>query len=117
MAILPQSARFGDRQQPLKVTEELYDIYDYAEFVVGNGVSDYDVAANQSALFANCKSAWLAVIEYNKNISIKFNDTSMPAITCGYDTSPREWRNILKIKNMFITNNSGAVVTLKVLLV
>ena len=117
MARLNQSARFGDRQMPLKVSQELYDVYDYAEFVVGTGVTDYNVLANQSALFKNCKSAWLVLMEYNKDISIKFNNTDMPAIACGYETSPREWRDVFKVSNIFITNNSGATATIGILLV
>ena len=117
MAGLPQSARFSDKMVPQKVSAPLYESYDYAEFVVGDGVSDYDVVANQSALFKNAKVAWLAVIEYNKTISIKFNSTAMPSIGCNYATSPREFRNILKITNIYITNASGAAATVKVLLV
>ena len=117
MAKLPQAQRFSDKSAPVKMVQELYDIYDYAEFVVGNGISDYNVALNQSDLFKNCKQAWLVVIDHSKDISIKFNDVSMPAISCGYETSPREWRDILKVSNMFITNNSGASATIKVILV
>lgn len=117
MSNLPQSKRFSNRQDAVKTVNDLYDVYDFAEFIVGTGITDYDVKTNQSNLFKNCPAASLVVIEYDKNINVKFNSTSMPSISCGYETSPREWRDILKVTNLFITNNSGGSATIKVILV
>jgi hypothetical protein len=117
MSNLPQSSRFGDRSTPLKTAPDLYDVYDYAEFTVGTGITDYDVRTNQSALFKNCSTAWLALITFNKNISVKFNSTDMPAIALDYGISPAEWKDIFKITNIYITNASGANATIKILLV
>jgi hypothetical protein len=117
MSRLPQSARFNDVSDAIKTAPQLYDIYDYAEFTVGNGVSDYDVRTNQSSLFKNCSSAWLVQLSFNKNISVKFNSTDMPSISLGYEVSPAEWRDILKVTNIYITNSSGSSVIVKALLV
>jgi hypothetical protein len=116
MSKLPQSARFGDRANPVKTAPELYDVYDYAEFTIATGITDYDVRANQSKLFKNCGTALLAVFEYNKNISVKFNSTALEAINFDYGLSPKEW-SILKITDIYITNASGANVTIGITLV
>ena len=112
-----KGARFNDSFNPLKVVEEVYQTYDWAEFTIATGTTDYDVAANQSAMFSNVKNAWLAIIHVDQDVTIRFNDTTLPAINHLSALSPWEWRNVFKITNIYITNNSGSTVNVKILLV
>ena len=114
---LPQTARFSDHSHPIKMVSQLYETYDFDEFTVATGITDYDVKTQRSAMFYNIKNAWLMILEYNKDISIKFNSTDMPAMSISMETSPREYRDIFKMTNLYITNASGATVTVRILLV
>ena len=111
-----KGARFSDSLHPLKVADQLYDTYDWDEFTVANGTTNYDVSAQQSAMFSNVPRAWLAIIDSDQDVTIRFNSTDNPAINHEVIKAPWEWRNILEITNMYITNNSGSTVNIKVFL-
>jgi hypothetical protein len=110
--------RHGNRQFPIKVAEELYEAYDYVpSFAVADATTDYDLKAQQAASFKNVPTVWLVQIYTDQDISIKFNSTANPAISLGAGESPFEFRNILRIKNIYITNASGETANIKVMLV
>lgn len=92
--------------------------YDFAQFNLNTGTSDYDVKSNQSALFQNIIVAKKCFIWSNQNISFKFNSTIYTAIPLdiGNGESPYEGKDIFLVKNIFITNASGSTATIKILL-
>ena len=89
--------------------------YDWATFNLSTGQSDYDVKANQSALFDNVTVARNIIIFFNKQISIKFNSTLMPAATLPISRSPFQLPYFfLDVKNIYLTNNSGETVGVEI---
>ena len=112
-----RGARFADQLNPVKDANEIYDTYDFASFIVADSTTDYDVKANQSALFKNAPRASGVMIWHDQDISIKFNVDTMPAITHEAVNSPHEWFNKLEVTNIFITNASGSTVNIKIFLV
>jgi hypothetical protein len=110
--------RHSNRQFPIKVVDELYDTYDFVNsFIVANGTSDYDLKTQQAAAFKNLSRAWLVIIWTDQDLSIKFNSSSNPAIAIPMVNSPMEFRNILQVSNIYITNASGSAANIKVMLV
>lgn len=93
------------------------DAYDYAVFTIPTATTDYDLKANVAALFNNIKNAKGIVIKLDQNISIKLNNTALPAIPCTISQAPFEFLNKKIIRNAYITNNSGSTVNIEVLLV
>jgi hypothetical protein len=110
--------RHSNRQFPLKVADELYDIYDFVNsFTVADATTDYDLKAQQSTAFKNLSKAWLVIIWTDQDISIKFNATTNPSIAIPAGESPFEFRNIIQVSNIFISNASGSTANIKVMLV
>lgn len=93
-------------------------IYDYATFVLADGQTDYDVKANQAALFNNIPDANVQYIWSTYNISFKFNRTANPAIPLdvGNGESPFEGKGFVMCNNIYLTNASGSDATIKILL-
>ena len=106
----------GDPLNPLKVVDYLPNIYDWASFTVTTGTTNYDVLTNVTNLFKNVKNARRILIWHNQDISVRFNNTAYPAITHEAVYEPHEWNDILKVSNIYITNSSGATVTVKIFL-
>ena len=89
--------------------------YEYATFVVDHETEDYDVKANQSALFGGSTSRVrsntnstrrVARITTTQTIGLKFNDVEMPAIDMTSSENP--WVEVnLNLNNIYISNNSG----------
>jgi len=112
-----RGARFADHLSPVKVADDLYDTYDYAGFNVTTGTTDYDVKANQTALFKNAARASGMILWSNYDVTIKFNATTMPGIPHSTDYEPHEWFNKLEITNIYITNASGSTAAIKIFLI
>lgn len=112
-----KGTRFSDHAIPQKMVSQLYDIYDYASFTVTDSTTDYDVADQVAALFKNVENAWLCRIDTNQDVTIKLNDDANPGIGLIAADGIYEFRDILKITNIFITNNSGSTATIKIFLV
>lgn len=93
-------------------------LYDYATFTLTNGQTDYDVKANQAALFANIPNANVQYIWSTQNISFKFNRTGNPAIPLDVQNgeSPFEGKGLIMATNIYLTNASGSNATIKILL-
>lgn len=90
-------------------------VYDYAEFSLGNGESEYDVAVDVNALFKNVPVAKNVVIFFDQEISIKFNSTLMPEATLTIDKSPfQSPPRFLDLKNIYLTNASGFASTIQI---
>lgn len=88
--------------------------YDWASFSVTNGQSDYDVKAGVAALFSNVPVAKNIVIFFDKQISIKFNSTLMPAAVMPISRSPfQSPLRFLDIKNFYLSNSSGSTATVE----
>ncbi len=98
--------------------EMINGAYDFATFTLNTGTSDYDVKSNQATLFQNIVTAKKVFIWSNQNISFKFNSTIYMAIPLdvGNGESPYEGKDILLVRNIFITNASGQTATIKILL-
>lgn len=107
-----------DNAFPLKTVDAVYDTYDFVNsFAVANATTDYDLKAQQSTAFKNVPKARLAIIWTDQDITIKFNATTNPAIAVPASESPFEFRNIIAVTNIYITNASGATANIKVMLV
>jgi hypothetical protein len=92
-------------------------VYDWATFTLSNGESDYDVSAEVATLFSNVPYAKHCVIFFNKEISVKFNNTALPAIVMGISRNPFQSPDaFLEIYNIYLTNASGSDATVEVLL-
>jgi len=110
--------RHSNSQFPIKVAEELYEIYDFVNsFTVATATTDYDLKTQQATAFKNISKAWLILIWTDQDISIKFNSTDNPAIVIPADQSPFEFRNIIQASNIYISNASGSTANIKVMLV
>ncbi len=110
--------RYADRTFAVKTVDDLYETYDFVNsFIVANSTTDYDLKIQQATAFKNLSRAWLAIIWSDQDISIKFNASTNPAIVIPADQSPFEFRNIIEISNIFITNASGNTANIKVMLV
>lgn len=106
-----------DNLDPVKTAHEIYDTYDYASFTVANGTTNYDCDTQQSALWKNVHIATGAIIWSDQDVTIRFNNTDMPAISHETVYSPHEWFDKLQITNIFITNTSGATANVRIFLV
>lgn len=93
--------------------------YDNAEFSVATGTSDYDVKANQSNLFggddANIALPYFVKIVTDQTITVKLNETTNDSITITSSMSPLVLDELIEVKRMYITNNSGNTANIKVL--
>lgn len=95
----------------------LNGIYDWAEFTLANGQTNYDVKANVATLFSNIATARKIVIWSTKNITVRFNRTTFPAIKLDAVASPMEMKELIEAKNIYLTNASGSDATIRVLLI
>lgn len=103
---------------PIKITEAIYDTYDFVNaFNVATATTDYDLDTQQADAFKNVSRAWLVLIWTDNDISIKLNSTSNPSIAVPAAESPFEFRNIISVSNIYISNASGATASIKVMLV
>lgn len=93
-------------------------VYDFAQFTLNTGTTDYNVKSNQATLFVNIPLASKVFIWSNFNISFKFNSTSNTAIPLdvGNGESPFEGRDLILATNIYLTNTSGSNATIKILL-
>jgi len=112
-----RGARFADHLNPVKVASEIYDSYDFASFTVADSTTDYDVKANQTALFKNASRASGMIIWIDQTVTIKFNSTSMPGITHDVAYEPYNWFDKIEITNIYITNASGSTVNVRIFLI
>ena len=92
----------------------LSDGYDWATFSLPDSSTNYDVKANQAALFSNIPLAGMIVIESSRNISVRFNNTAFPAVALDAGASPMELVKKLSIKNLYLTNSSGGASTIRI---
>ena len=89
--------------------------YDYKEFTLATGESDYDVSDQVLELFNRIKVASHVVIRTTQDISFKFNNANLPAISLGIGESPYQPpRNFISVSNIFLTNASGATATISI---
>jgi len=95
----------------------LNGIYDWAEFTLNTGETDYDVGANVSGLFSNIKAARKVVIETTRNISARLNSTLFPAVKIDAGSSPVEMKDLLIIRSIYLTNSSGSAATVRIWLI
>ncbi len=96
--------------------------YDYKEFTLTNGQSDYDVKTSVAELFDNITVAKRIVIKSNKTITFKFNNSNLPSIEMVVSGSTNESPfqlpdNFMDIVNIFISNASGDTATISIFLV
>ena len=97
--------------------ETLGIVYDYAQFTVTTGQTDYDVDTNVAALFSNVKVGKNISLKFDQAISVKLNSTLMSAIVLEVGDSPFQFpAKFLDIKNLYITNSSGSTVNMTVLM-
>lgn len=92
----------------------LGDSYDFVEFTLTNGQTNYNVKTNQTSLFLNIPEAGKCIIESNKNITVRFNNTAFPAVKLDAGESPMELIEKIIIRNIFMTNASGSDATIRV---
>lgn len=101
-----------------EITHKIRSFYDFASFTVTNGQTDYNVATQVATLFKNVTNARyveiIATLSGTRQVSIKFNATDNPAMTLSRTRPKREIRpphEGLEVKNIYITNASGATIT------
>lgn len=97
----------------LNVQERLNRTYDSIEFTLATGLSDYDIAANESTAFVNLKAYTTINVRSNKEISLKLNSATNPSITIEAN-KPFELDNLIEITNLFISNASGDTASIKI---
>ena len=88
--------------------------YDWAEFTLTNGASDYDVRSNIINLWKNIPSARSCIIETDYNITCKFNNTAYPAGKIDVGNSPAEFTKKLEIEDIYLSNGSGNDATIRI---
>lgn len=89
--------------------------YDYASISLTTGQTDYDVKANVAALFSNVPVGSRVIIETNQDISVRFNNTVLPAFPLTVNDSPFQLPpNYVDITNIFLSNSSGSTATVKI---
>lgn len=90
--------------------------YDNAEFSVATGTSNYDVKANQN-LFGDgdVDLPYFTRITTDQTITIKLNSTGDDSITITSSMSPFVLDEIIEVRNVYITNNSGNTANVKIL--
>lgn len=93
------------------------DSYDYVSFTLSNGQTDYDLKANQAALFNNIPNARGIIIISTQTLGIRVNNTAFPLITVTSAQMPWEFIGYKIVKNAFLSNSSGSDATVQVLLV
>lgn len=92
--------------------------YENIEFDLTNGSIDYDLDAQQSTFLAvfnqeaQPKIPTYVEIRTNFTISVRLNSTSGQSITITSTDSPYVIEGV-KVRNMFITNNSGSTAAVK----
>ncbi len=93
--------------------------YNNAEFTVANATTNYDVASNQTNLFGGSTSVvakpYFIRIITDQTITVKLNSTSNDAITITSSMSPLVLDEVIEVRNIYITNNSGATANVKIL--
>lgn len=110
--------RFAVGQEPIIVADRIDTKYDFVpSFAVATATTDYDLDVQQSAAFLNVPKAWLVIIWTDQDISVRLNSTPNPLIPVPAAESPFEFRNIIAVTNIYITNNSGSTANIKVMLV
>lgn len=83
-------------------------VYDQKLFVLPANQTDYDVKTNQSSLFDNVPLAKNIVIFFDASITIRFNNTLMPAAILPISRSPfQSPSRFLDISNIFLTNTTA----------
>lgn len=109
----PLNVQYQERGKPGKVEFPLSGDYDSVEFNLATGQVDYDLDAQQTEAFKNL-SVWSSVyIRTNKEITIKLNSASNPAITIREYESPFHLPHEIEITNIYFTNASGATAAIK----
>ena len=82
--------------------------YDYTSLTQATATTDVDIRDTEATAFANRTSTYgIVEITTDETISVKFNSTSMPAITITSSMSPYV-REDLAVQNIFISNASGS---------
>ena len=92
------------------------DSYDWVSFTLNTGTTDYDLKANQSALWNNLKNARGIVIISDQPIGVKINNAAFPRIAIVVAQMPWEFLGYKIIKDAFLTNTSGTNANVEVLL-
>ncbi len=92
------------------------ETYEAATFNVSTGTTDYDVDAQQSALFNDRTYANYINIRTDQVITVKFNSTDNASITIETTDSPYIV-DFLETHAIFISNSSGNTASVQVLLV
>lgn len=109
-----------DSQEVAKLVESPFSaLYDSSEASIATGQTNYDVRANFSGAFVNVRKARSCVIRSDQTVTVRFNSTSMGAITLDVSEGRLEInRNMgLEISEIYITNSSGATAAVKILLI
>ena|SRR3990167_5416810 len=99
--------------EPLLTKPYLTRVYDSVEFTLSDGLTNYDLDANQSAAFTNCLVYTTINIRSDQTITIRFNDTAYPAITVNAGR-PFELDDLMEITNIYLTNASGSTANIKI---
>ncbi len=110
------------RRNPFYIATEVVDFvedtYDFvSSFAVATATTDYDLDAQQATAFNNVAKARTVVIWTDQDITVKLNATTNPAITIPAGESPFEFKNLIEITNIYITNVSGNTANIKVMLI
>ena len=115
---MSKDKKFSSGQEPLLVANRIDTVYDFVNsFAVADATTNYDLDTQQTDAFKNVPKAWLIIIWTDQDVTIRFNSTSNPAIAVPADESPFEFKDIIAVTNIYITNASGSTANIKVMLV
>lgn len=111
----PENIRYDQRGKPLKVENPINQDYESVEFTLANGITNYDLKTGQVTSFVTFPSWMACYIRTDVAISIRINKITNPAISIADYESPFQLKNDIEITNLYITNNSGAQASIKIL--
>ncbi len=89
--------------------------YEFKEFTLDDGETDYDVKANITELFSDIITARSTIIKTTKNITMKINSTLFDSFPVDIGDTPWQFPpGYINITNLYLSNASGDTSTLKI---
>jgi len=92
----------------------LGDCYDFAQFTLNNGQSNYNVKTNQATLFLYVPIATKIILDSTQPLTFTFNNVIFTPIVFNLTDSPSEYVAKINVKNMYLSNASGNNATVRI---
>ena len=89
--------------------------YEELEFTVNDAVTNFDVKASVTGAFTKIDYPRELTIRSDQPLTVRFNDVGNDPITLPLEDLPFNI-NTIRIENLFISNSSGSVANIKILM-